>query len=186
MTDFGPYLEFVRIQTEMNKLFESLQELREPGEGPERSAGWVPNVDICECGDGLVVEAELPGVDPESLEVKVGSGTLVLAGTKTRPSAGERRRFVTQDRGHGAFRREIPLNAAVNTHKARATLEALMHQPYARVIVLHITIIAGGFVILALGSPVMGLVLLVALKSGVDVKAHLKERRKFASESVSR
>ena len=68
----------------------------------------------------------------------------------------------------------------------RATLEALMHQPYARVIVLHITIIAGGFIILALGSPVMGLALLVALKSGVDVKAHLKERRKFASESVSR
>jgi hypothetical protein len=68
----------------------------------------------------------------------------------------------------------------------RATLEALMHQPYARVIVLHITIIAGGFVILSLGSPVTGLVLLVALKSTVDVKAHLKERRKFASESVSR
>ena len=52
--DFGPYLEFVRIQTEMNKLFESLQELRDPDISPDARAGlWVPNVDICETVEAL-------------------------------------------------------------------------------------------------------------------------------------
>jgi hypothetical protein len=49
-----------------------------------------------------------------------------------------------------------------------------------------LVIIGGGFLVLALGSPMVGLVLLVVLKLAIDVKAHLKERRKFASASVSR
>jgi len=52
---------------------------------------------------------------------------------------------------------------------------ALMQQPYGRVIVLHVTIIGGGFVAMFLGQPLLSLVLLVALKIGVDLQAHLRE-----------
>lgn len=62
----------------------------------------------------------------------------------------------------------------------RATLEDLMKQPYSRVVVLHVVIIASGFLVMALGLPAIGLVLLVALKIGVDLKAHLKERSRFS------
>jgi HSP20 family protein len=122
MTDFGPYLEFVRIQTEMNKLFESLQELREPRALPGDGGAWLPNVDICECGDFLVVEAEMPGVDPASLQVQVGGGNLILEGQKGRRSAEDAVTFHRRDRGYGAFRRVVPLSAAVNTHRAKARL----------------------------------------------------------------
>ncbi|MGD8376589.1 MAG: Hsp20/alpha crystallin family protein [Acidobacteriota bacterium] len=124
MPDFGPYLEFVRIQTEMNKLFESLQELREPPETPESGAAWVPNVDICECGDLLIVEAELPGVEPETLCVQVGGGNLILQGAKDRMVVQDPVVFHRRDRAYGTFKRIIPLTAAVNTHKAKAVLDA--------------------------------------------------------------
>jgi hypothetical protein len=51
----------------------------------------------------------------------------------------------------------------------------LMHQPYGRVIVLHVTILFGGFLAMFLGQPLLSLVLLVALKTGVDLQAHLRE-----------
>jgi hypothetical protein len=51
----------------------------------------------------------------------------------------------------------------------------LMQQPYGRVVVLHVTILVGGFVATFLGQPLLSLVLLVALKTGVDVRAHLRE-----------
>jgi len=125
MTDFGPYLEFVRIQTEMNKLFESLQELRDPEIGTEsRAGGWVPNVDICESGEALIVEAELPGVDPTSLVVKVGDGNLSLEGVKLSLFEDDAPTFFRRDRGCGPFRRVIPLNVPVNTHRAEASLES--------------------------------------------------------------
>ncbi len=62
----------------------------------------------------------------------------------------------------------------------RASLNDLMSQPYSRVIVLHLTILFGGFAVMALKSPAGALVLLVVLKTALDVRAHVKERRKFA------
>jgi hypothetical protein len=59
----------------------------------------------------------------------------------------------------------------------RARLKPLMHQPYVRVILLHLTIIFGGMTTIALGSPVWALVLLIAMKVAIDVTAHLKEHR---------
>jgi hypothetical protein len=51
---------------------------------------------------------------------------------------------------------------------------ALMPRPYGRVVVLHLTLIAGGFFVMALGAPVLALALMVALKIGVDAAAHLR------------
>jgi hypothetical protein len=57
----------------------------------------------------------------------------------------------------------------------KATVSGLMGQPYGRVVVLHLTILFGGFGAMELGSPVFVLVLLIALKTFVDVQAHLRE-----------
>jgi hypothetical protein len=57
-----------------------------------------------------------------------------------------------------------------------ATLRTLMAQPYTRVVVLHMTIIFGGFLIVSLGQPVAALALLIVLKVVIDGAAHLRER----------
>lgn len=56
----------------------------------------------------------------------------------------------------------------------------LMLQPYARVVVLHIVIIFGGVLAMALGEPAVALALLVVLKIGVDIVAHRREHRAAA------
>ena len=66
-----------------------------------------------------------------------------------------------------------------------ASPQVLMAQPYARVVVLHVAILIGGFGTVALGSPVVALVVLVALKTAIDFKAHLAERRKLAAATGS-
>jgi hypothetical protein len=63
----------------------------------------------------------------------------------------------------------------------RARINALMGQPYGRLFVLHITILLGGFLMMALHSPVAGLALLVVLKILLDLRGHLKEREKFGT-----
>lgn len=62
----------------------------------------------------------------------------------------------------------------------RANLQQLMAQPYARVIVLHFTILAGGFLVQLAGAPILALILLVTLKTAIDLRAHLAERAKLA------
>lgn len=65
----------------------------------------------------------------------------------------------------------------------RAGVQTLMTQPYGRIVVLHLTILLGGFLMIALKSPTFGLALLVVLKILLDLRAHLTERAKFAAAS---
>lgn len=51
----------------------------------------------------------------------------------------------------------------------RANALELMASPYPRIIVLHITIIFGGFLLMLLGQPLAGLVLLALLKAAFDI-----------------
>jgi uncharacterized protein DUF6498 len=56
-----------------------------------------------------------------------------------------------------------------------ALVPALMFRPYGRVMVLHIVILGGGFLVATLGSPLIPLALLVVLKTGLDLFSHLRE-----------
>jgi len=57
------------------------------------------------------------------------------------------------------------------------TPTALMVKPYARVVILHITLILGAFVIYSSGAHIVGLLLFIVLKIIVDIAAHLREHR---------
>jgi len=56
-----------------------------------------------------------------------------------------------------------------------AALPLLMMQPYGRIVVMHLTILGGGFLMMAMGSPVAGLALLVVLKIVLDLRSHVRQ-----------
>ena len=56
-----------------------------------------------------------------------------------------------------------------------ATVSGLMTAPYNRIMVMHLTLIFGGWIILLIGMPTGALVILLALKTAVDLQAHRKE-----------
>jgi hypothetical protein len=58
-----------------------------------------------------------------------------------------------------------------------------MVEPYPRVVVLHVTILVGGFFADSIGAPLVALVMLVLLKTAIDLLAHLKEHRKAEMRS---
>jgi len=71
-------------------------------------------------------------------------------------------------------------NFLMNGEYRRLTPPLLMVQPYGRIVVLHIAILVGGGLMMLLGSPKIGLLILVILKTGLDLAAHLRERVKFS------
>ncbi len=66
----------------------------------------------------------------------------------------------------------------------RASLQQLMQQPYGRIVMLHLAILGGGFLVMALHSPLLGLLLLVALKIAFDLRGHFAERKKFSENPM--
>lgn len=61
-----------------------------------------------------------------------------------------------------------------------------MFRPYGRVVVLHLAILGGGFLVDALGAPTLALALFVALKTALDLGIHLLAHgRRYGQLAVS-
>jgi len=56
-----------------------------------------------------------------------------------------------------------------------STVNAIMFQPYGRIIVMHVAILGGGLLSVKMGSPVGVLLVLIILKTIIDVKFHLRQ-----------
>jgi len=67
----------------------------------------------------------------------------------------------------------------------RVTATDLMGAPYRRVVILHLTIIFGAFAVVTTGAQLFPLLILIALKTGVDLAFHLREHRDPHPSTIS-
>lgn len=73
------------------------------------TAQWVPRVDIKEEAGRFVIFADLPGIDPQDVEVLMDKGILSIKGERRSESTAENERFSRVERAHGSFHRRFAL-----------------------------------------------------------------------------
>ena len=73
------------------------------------SAQWTPRVDIREDADRFVIHADLPGIDPQDIEVQMDKGILSIKGERRSESTAETERFSRVERRYGSFHRRFAL-----------------------------------------------------------------------------
>lgn len=106
------------LLSEVNRLFDRAGE-NDPSTGA--TADWSPAVDIDECTDRFVLRADVPGVDPSSIEVTLEKGVLTLSGARepaAEASGIERRRV---ERAAGRFHRRFTLPDTVDSEAVSAS-----------------------------------------------------------------
>jgi len=69
---------------------------------------WVPRVDIREEADRFLLYADLPGVDPDDIDVQMDKGLLTIKGER-RQEGGADERYSRIERRHGVFHRRFAL-----------------------------------------------------------------------------
>jgi HSP20 family protein len=87
---------------------------------------FVPALDVVERADAYLVSAELPGVDPKSVEIQFENNTLTLRGTKQpwlQRQENEELRVYTAERVNGEFERAVRLPEYVEGDKIEASYE---------------------------------------------------------------
>jgi HSP20 family protein len=86
--------------------------------------GFRPAVDSYRSDDPprLVVVVELPGIDPENVQIVLQERTLVIAGERIR-RATKGRRYHQMEIDHGSFQRRIHLHEQVDAEAASASYE---------------------------------------------------------------
>ncbi len=84
--------------------------------GGERD--WCPPIDVIETGDSVRVEVELPGIDPETVEVTLAGHMLTITAPIPSPKVeGQVRR---RERPRGRFKRSVALPVSVNADEVAA------------------------------------------------------------------
>jgi len=70
---------------------------------------WAPRVDIKEEDKRFVIYADVPGVDPEQIEVSMEKGILTIKGERTVENREQNGKFTRLERSHGVFHRRFAL-----------------------------------------------------------------------------
>ena len=79
-------------------------------------------MDLCKIDDHYVLTADLPGVDPGSVDVNVDNGTLTISAHRTARSE-ESAQWLANERFFGSYRRQLSLGDGVDTAAISATYE---------------------------------------------------------------
>jgi HSP20 family protein len=105
------------LRREIDRLFDTFT----GGDGGLGRVRAFPAVNVWEEGDNLFLEAELPGVARDDLEISAVGNELTLRGRRN-PRQGENLVYHRQERGFGEFTRVLTLPVEVDTDKIEATL----------------------------------------------------------------
>ena len=95
--------------------FELVRDFDRLFEAPTTRQGtWMPRVDVFERDATLVVRAELPGIDTESLDVTVEGGTLTISGSRSFSQESDEGGFHRKEIYEGQFKRTVLLPEGVD------------------------------------------------------------------------
>jgi len=109
------------FQEEIKHVFDRFFDNADTDESAVVTAKWVPRVDIKEETDRFVIYADLPGIDPQDIEVQMDKGILSIKGERSSESSTETERFSRVERRYGSFHRRFALPDSADPEGISAT-----------------------------------------------------------------
>ncbi len=104
--------EMARMNKEMNRFFGHTESVSR--------TGVFPPVNVYDDGESFVVTAEIPGIDPEALEIEATQDSLTIKGERNPKVGEEGESFHRKEREYGTFSRSLNLRQPVDPDKIRA------------------------------------------------------------------
>ncbi len=117
----SPENAVARLRNEMDQLFERFF-TASFGSLPDRGQSvFGPRVDLAESDNEITIKAELPGINPNDVDLRVEGNVLMIRGEKEQEKEEQRRNFHYVERQYGSFQRSVPLPMGVDPDKVEAS-----------------------------------------------------------------
>ncbi|HSB04211.1 MAG TPA: Hsp20/alpha crystallin family protein [Thermodesulfobacteriota bacterium] len=120
LTPWKPFRDLERMRGEMDRLWDSFFET----EGVKRKGDvgtWMPNLDLSETKNEIIVKAEIPGLDPKDIDISLSEGVLTIKGEKKQEKEEKDSNFHLVERSYGSFTRLVRLPKEVKGEKISAS-----------------------------------------------------------------
>ena len=112
---WDPFREMSTVQNRFDRLFDSVW--------GGRQEAWLPAVDVFDTKDAVVLKAELPGMDPEAIQIEVEDNVLTIKGERRFEEKVDEERYYRVERRFGSFQRSLALPQGVKTDEIQAGYE---------------------------------------------------------------
>lgn len=117
----SPFGEMQTLRQAMDRLFDDeFRPTRWLSGGPDGPA--LP-LDVTTDANTLTIEAALPGIKPDDVDITVENGTVTISGRTATERSAEEGAYVLQEIRRGNFSRSVTLPTGLEPDKARATFE---------------------------------------------------------------
>lgn len=118
---YDPFRDLRTLQDEMNRLFSgTFSRTGGAGQDEMMRGAWTPSVDIYEGKDEIVLEAELPGMKSEDVDVSIENNIITLRGERRFEKKDENDNYHRVERSYGSFTRSFTLPRNVVGDSAKA------------------------------------------------------------------
>ena len=121
ITRYDPFARLNQLQREMSQLFERTL----PSAGEETNAlvasEWMPAVDIREESDRYLIAMDLPGINPNEVEISMENGVLSIKGERKFEKEDKQENYRRVERARGVFFRRFVLPDMADAENIGAT-----------------------------------------------------------------
>lgn len=116
LTRYEPWSLLSQLQKELERNVEAVQ-----NDSSAVTAEWAPSVDIKEEKSRYVLQADLPGVKPEDIDITMEHGVLTIKGERNTEAKTEKEGYKRVERTHGTFYRRFTLPDTVDAEGISAS-----------------------------------------------------------------
>ncbi len=123
---WDPFEEVGTLRRAMDRLFDDFfspvrRSTRELAARGLAAMEWEPAVEMYETDHEVVVRAEMPNIDPKSVDISVTSDAITLKGQTKSEEEQKDRNYYRRELRYGAFVRTLSLPTEVKSAEAKAT-----------------------------------------------------------------
>ena len=126
-----PFRMLERFADEMDRVFDTFGFGRgwlQPRLGsewlrPTRAEEWLPQLDMFQRNDNLVIRADLPGLRKEDVKIDVTDDAVTIQGERKREFEEEKEGVYRTERTYGSFYRVVSLPEGAMADQAKATFK---------------------------------------------------------------
>jgi len=118
-----PLRELGSLQSEMNRLFNTVFDPPAPGNGGSTMRRWMPAMDLVETDEHFVLRADLPGMTEEDIKIELEDGTLTVSGERKAEHESENEGYYRVERAFGSFSRSLTLPQGVDAEAVTANFD---------------------------------------------------------------
>jgi HSP20 family protein len=119
-----PLEELHSLRQQINRIFDDVVH-EESGLGlfPKmRETPWMPAIELQETEAELILKAQVPGLEPENLDIQVSDNAIFLTGEYQEQKKDDSRGIMRSEFHYGRFTRVVPLPSAIQHDHVMANM----------------------------------------------------------------